>query len=99
MQIDIFATYEEANKELGLPRDTGVCGDLTPIPALDKDVNAEQFSCVVYVRKWTYDGHPKGIDGAPDLSFLALECLEHLTDDYKTDIYIYARIDGHDSQN
>lgn len=95
MNLDIFATYEEANRELGLPRGTGTYGDLKPIPALDKDIYPEQFSCVVYVRKWTYDG----LEGSPDLSFIGLECVEHLTDGYKTDIFIYARTDGCDSQN
>lgn len=90
MNLEIFATYEEANRELGLPRGEGVCGDLMPIPALDKDRNQEQYSCVVYVRKWTYDGN----EGTPDLLFLGLECVEHICDGYKTDIFIYARCDG-----
>lgn len=95
MDISIFATYEEANEALGLPTGKGACNDLTPIPALDKDKNQEQYSCVVYVRKWSYDGNKE----APDLSFIGLECVEHITNGYKTDIFIYGRIDGADSQN
>lgn len=95
MNLEIFATYAEANESLGLPKGTGQLGDLRPIPALDPDVHPEQYSCVVYVRKWTYDGN----EGTPDLSFLGLECAEHLTDGYKTDIFIYRRTDGCDSSN
>lgn len=95
MDLTIFATYEEANKALELPKDVGTYGDLIPIPALDKDTHQEQYSCVVYVRKWTYDGNA----GSPDLSFLGLECVTHLCNGYKTDIFIYARCDGNDSQN
>lgn len=104
MELTIFATYEEANAALELPRapkpaiyvkGVGMAGEQAGIPALDKDVNAEQYSCVVYVRKWSYDGNT----GSPDLSFIGLECVEHLKDGYKTDIFIYARIDGCDSQN
>lgn len=83
MQIDIYATYEEANAALELPHDIGSFGDLIPIPALDKDVHAEQYSCVIYIRKWTYEGN----EGFPDLSFLGLECIDHLHDGYKTDIF------------
>lgn len=95
MQLDIYATYQEANEALELPRGTGTCNDLIPIPALDKDVHAEQYTCVVYARKWSYDGNA----GHPDLHFLGLECVEHLTDGYKTDIFIYARADGNDPNN
>lgn len=85
MDITIYSSYEAANAGLGLPRDAGPCGDLEPIPALSRDVHAEQFACVVSVRKWSYDGN----EGAPDLSFIGLECVRHLTDGYKTDIFIY----------
>lgn len=95
MNLEIYASYQEANEALGLPRDRGACGDLEPIPALDKDTHQEQYTCVVYVRKWTYEGNT----GAPDLSFLGLECAEHLCDGYKTDIFIYARCDGNDWHN
>lgn len=91
----LFATYEEVNRFFDLPSGTGSCNDLKPVPALDKDVHAEQYSCVLYVRKWTYNGNTE----PPDLSFLGLECVEHLCDDYKLDLFIYARMDGCDSQN
>lgn len=95
IECTIFPTYEQANNELGLPRDSGVFKDLTPIPKLDQDVHPEQYSCVVYIRKWTYSGNFE----PPDLSFIGLECVTHLCDGYKTDIFIYARIDGRDSSN
>lgn len=95
LDCTIYATYEEANEALDLPRGAGVFNDLQPIPALDKDVHAEQFSCVVYVRKWSYNGNKE----PPDLSFIGLECVQHLSDGYKTDLFIYAREDGCDSQN
>lgn len=86
MNLDIYSSYADANKELGLPRGVGLYKDLEPIPALDCDVHPEQYSCVVHVRKWSYEGN----EGAPDLSFLGLECVLHLTDGYKTDIFVYA---------
>jgi len=86
IELTIYASYEEANRALGLPRGSGSLGDLEPIPALDQDIHAEQYSCVVHVRKWTYEG---GDRNGPDLSFIGLECVEHLTDGYKTDIFIY----------
>lgn len=95
MNIEIYSTYEEANEQLRLPSGTGHFNDLEPIPKLSKDTHAEQYSCVVYIRKWTYDGN----EGSPDLSFLGLECVNHFCDGYKTDIFIYARMDGVDSQN
>ena len=54
MELTIFASYAEANEALGLPRSSGVLGDLTPIPALDPDVNPEQYTAVVYIspRGW-----------------------------------------------
>lgn len=97
MDLTIYSSYDEANKELGLPRGTGNCGDLVPIPALDQDTHSEQYSCVVYVRKWTYT---YGDDAPPpDLSFIGLECVNRLSDGYKTDIFVYARMDGCDSHN
>ncbi len=87
MDLTIYETYQEANAALGLPRNTGPCDDLIPIPALSKDKNAEQYSCVVYCRKWTYEGNKE----PPDLSFIGLECVGHLCDGYKTDIFIYAK--------
>lgn len=87
MNLTIYATYEEANEALDLPRGKGLYDDLVPIPALSKDTHAEQYTCVVHVRKWTYDGN----EGHPDLSFLGLECVGHLCNGYKTDVFIYAR--------
>lgn len=95
MLLDIYDTYEEANKALNLPTGVGISGDLVPIPALSKNAHQEQYSCVVYVRKWSYEGNK----GTPDLSFIGLECLEHLCDGYKTDIFIYGRYDGYDSKS
>jgi hypothetical protein len=95
MNLDIYETYAEANEALRLPRGVGVYGDVRPIPALSKREHAEQYSCVVHVHKWTWDGNR----GSPDLSFIGLECVAHFCDDYKTDIFIYARCDGNDSQS
>lgn len=94
MNIDIYPTYDEANNTLNLPRGRGAYNDLVPIPALYKDKHAEQYTCVVHIRKWTYDGNTE----PPDLSFLGLECKHHFCDGYKTDIFVYARVDGNDSQ-
>lgn len=95
MNLDIYSSYEEVNKALELPRGTGTCNDLKPIPALDPDVHPEQYSCVVVLRKWTYDGNTE----PPDLSFIGLQCCCHLSDGYKTDLFIYERMDGCDSHN
>jgi hypothetical protein len=94
MNLDIYATYEEANTALELPRDVGVYGDLIPIPALSQREHAEQYSCVVHVRKWSYEGNKE----PPDLTFIGLECVAHIHNGYKTDIFIYARCDRNDSQ-
>lgn len=93
--LDFYSSYEEVNEALNLPRGTGNFGDLTPIPALDQDVHPEQYSCVVVARKWSYEG----IKEPPDLSFIGLSCCYHLSDGYKTDVFIYERIDGNDSHN
>lgn len=88
MNLNIYSTYEEANRELGLPRDEGRFGDLTPIPALSTDEHLEQYSCVVYIRKWTYDGNT----APPDLTFIGFICIRHFCDGYKTDVFIYDKV-------
>lgn len=93
--LDFYSSYEEVNAALGLPRDAGPYNDCIPLPALDQDVHPEQYSCVVVVRKWSYEG----LKEPPDLSFIGLQCCHHLSNGYKTDIFIYERIDGNDSHN
>lgn len=88
MNIDIYETYEEANEALYLPM-----GD---IPKLSKRDHPEQYSCVVFVRKWHWD---KGKDAdPPNLAFIGLECVASFHQE-KASVFIYARIDGNDSQH